>query len=114
MPKNIGKTTACKWARNNRKKNKFFKYPQLILNLNLIWRLNYLKSEIYHWPTTTINNVRTRGKAGYRVLKLAGGQGDHAISLPFVSFEDRIFFVLLALEFFVANPFPIVQIKNLY
>lgn len=38
MPKNIGKTTACKWARNNRKKNKFFKYPQLILNLNLIWR----------------------------------------------------------------------------
>jgi len=31
---------------------------------------------------TKSNTVVTKGKAGYRVLKLAGGQGDHEISLP--------------------------------
>jgi hypothetical protein len=43
---------------------------------------SYLKSETYHWPITKISIVRTKGKAGYLVLKLAGGQGDHDINLP--------------------------------
>ena len=29
-----------------------------------------------------ISNVRTKGKAGYLVWKLAGGQGDQDINLP--------------------------------
>ena len=62
----------------------------------------------------TINNVRTRGKAGYRVWKFAGGQGDHDINLPLGSFEDMIFFVLLVSEVFVANPFFIVIDKYLF
>ena len=56
--------------------------------------------------------MRTSGKAGYRVWKFAGGQGDHDISLPLGSFEEMIFFVLLVLEVFVANPFSIVNTKN--
>tara|TARA_Y100001968_G_C19071782_1_gene578737 strand:- start:224 stop:409 length:186 start_codon:yes stop_codon:yes gene_type:complete len=42
--------------------------------------------------------VVTNGKAGYRVLKLAGGQGDHEISLPVGSlipfFFSRLFEVI--------------------
>jgi len=58
--------------------------------------------------------VRTRGKAGYRVWKFAGGQGDHGISLPLGSFEAIIFFDLLVFEVVVANPFFIVLNKNLF
>ena len=39
---------------------------------------------MYHCPTTIINIVRTNGKAGYLVWKLAGGQGDQEINLPSV------------------------------
>ena len=69
---------------------------------------------MYHCPTNTINIVRTRGKAGYRVWKFAGGQGDHDISLPFGSLEDMIFFVLLVSEVFAANPLSIGKTKNKY
>ena len=34
------------------------------------------------------------------------------MSLPLGSFEEIIFFVLLVLEVFVANPFSIVNIKK--
>ncbi len=37
---------------------------------------------MYHLPRIKINNVSTKGKAGYCVWKLAGGQGDQEISLP--------------------------------
>ena len=73
--------------------------------------MNYLKREIYHCPTKTINIVSTRGKAGYRVWKFAGGQGDHDISLPLGPLVEILFFVLLESEVFVANPFTISQIK---
>ena len=59
---------------------------------------------MYHCPITIINNVRTKGKAGYRVLKLAGGQGDQDISLPCGSFEVTIFFDFLDIKLSVANP----------
>ena len=53
--------------------------------------------------------MRTRGKAGYRVWKFAGGQGDHDMSLPLGSFEVIIFFALLVFCVFVANPFSIAK-----
>ena len=43
---------------------------------------SYLRRDRYHCPITIINIVRTKGKAGYLVLKLAGGQGDQEINLP--------------------------------
>ena len=55
-----------------------------------------------------INNVRTRGKAGYRVRKFSGGQGDQDISLPLRPFGVIVVFALLAVKIFFANPFPIV------
>ncbi len=58
-----------------------------------------------------INNVRTKGKAGYLVWKLAGGQGDHDINLPWGSFETTFFFNFLDIELSVANPLLINQIK---
>ena len=66
---------------------------------------------MYHCPITIINIVRTRGKAGYRVWKLAGGQGDQDISLPWGSFEIFFFFDFLDIRFSVANPLLMVQIK---
>ena len=48
---------------------------------------------MYNCPITIINIVRTKGKAGYLVWKLAGGHGDHEISLPFGSLEEINFFV---------------------
>ena len=60
----------------------------------------------------TINNVRTRGKAGYRVWKFAGGQGDQDISLPLGPFGMIIFLALLEVKVFFANPFPIILSKN--
>ena len=62
---------------------------------------------------TIINIVRTKGKAGYRVWKLAGGQGDQDINLPWGSFEINTFFDFLEAESFVANPLLIVESKNL-
>ena len=62
---------------------------------------------------TIINIVRTKGKAGYLVWKLAGGQGDQGINLPRGSLEITLFFVLWDTELSVANPLLIVQIKNI-
>ena len=58
-----------------------------------------------------INTVRTKGKAGYRVWKLAGGQGDQDINLPWGSFGLTFFFVFLDIKVSVANPLLIDQIK---
>ena len=55
--------------------------------------------------------MRTKGKAGYLVWKLAGGQGDQDINLPLGSFEMTFFFVLLDIKLSVANPLLIIQIK---
>ena len=58
-----------------------------------------------------INIVRTKGKAGYRVWKLAGGQGDHDINLPWGSFEITFFFDFLDIKLSVAKPLLIIQTK---
>ena len=58
-----------------------------------------------------INIVRTKGKAGYLVWKLAGGQGDQDINLPWGSFDKNFFFDFLDIRLSVANPLLIVQIK---
>ena len=68
--------------------------------------------EIYHCPITIINIVRTKGKAGYLVWKLAGGQGDQDINLPCGSLEINFFFAFLDTELFVANPL-LIDLKNL-
>ena len=56
-----------------------------------------------------INIVRTKGKAGYFVWKLAGGHGDHDISLPLGSFEITPFGDFGSIESFVANPLLILK-----
>ena len=71
----------------------------------------YLSRDRYHCPITMINIVRTKGKAGYLVWKLAGGQGDQDINLPWVSFEITVFFDFLDIKLSVANPLLINQIK---
>ena len=58
-----------------------------------------------------ISIVRTKGKAGYLVWKLAGGQGDQDINLPWGSFEITFFFNFLDVKLSVANPLLIGQIK---
>ena len=68
----------------------------------------YLSREMYHCPITIINIVRTKGKAGYLVWKLAGGQGDQDISLPWGSFKFISFFDFCDTELSVANPLLIV------
>ena len=73
--------------------------------------ISYLRSEIYHCPTSKINNVRTKGKAGYLVWKLAGGQGDQDINLPCGSLWLILLFDFCDTEFFVANPLSMVEIK---
>ena len=70
--------------------------------------ISYLRSEIYHCPTSKINTVRTKGKAGYLVWKLAGGQGDQDINLPWGSFEITFFFDFLDIKLSVAKPLLIV------
>ena len=55
--------------------------------------------------------VRTKGKAGYFVWKLAGGQGDQDINLPWGSLEITLFFDFWDSELLDANPLLIVQIK---
>ena len=63
---------------------------------------------MYHWPTTMINIVRTKGKAGYLNWKLAGGQGDQDINLPWVSFVIIFFLNFLDIKLSVANPLFII------
>ena len=74
----------------------------------------HLRREIYHCAIIKINIVRTKGKAGYLVWKLAGGQGDQDINLPCGSLEVNLFFDFLEAELFVANPLLIVQVKKLF
>ena len=63
---------------------------------------------MYHWPTTMINIVRTKGKAGYLDWKLAGGQGDQDINLPRGSFIMTFFFDFWEIKLSVANPLLII------
>ena len=58
-----------------------------------------------------ISIVRTKGKAGYLVWKLAGGQGDQDINLPWGSFEINFFVDFLDIKLSVAKPLLINQIK---
>ena len=64
---------------------------------------------MYHLPTTIINIVRTRGKAGYLDWKLAGGQGDQDINLPWGSLELTLFFDFFGTVLFVAKPLLIIK-----
>ena len=57
---------------------------------------------------TIIIIVRTKGKAGYLVWKLAGGQGDQDINLPWGSLVEINFFVFKDLEVLSAKPLLIV------
>ena len=59
---------------------------------------------------TIIIIVRTKGKAGYLVWKLAGGHGDQDINLPWGSLEEINFLVLKDLEVLSAKPLLIVII----
>ena len=68
---------------------------------------------MYHWPITIINIVRTKGKAGYRVWKLAGGQGDQDINLPWGSFGITFFFDFLDIKLSVANPL-LIHLNKIY
>ena len=56
-----------------------------------------------------INIVRTKGKAGYLDWKLAGGQGDQDINLPWSSFVVTFFFDSCETELFVAKPLLIIK-----
>ena len=53
--------------------------------------------------------VSTKGKAGYFVWKLAGGQGDHEISLPCGSWGLTFFCSFWYSELFVAKPLYIFK-----
>ena len=78
------------------------------MNLNKKKVYSHLRREIYHWAIIKINIVRTKGKAGYLVWKLAGGQGDQDINLPCGSFEITFFFDFLDIKLSVANPLLII------
>ena len=110
IPNIIGMTAAWKWANNKIEKNKINSRTQFILNLNKKPVYSYLRRERYHCPITIINIVRTKGKAGYLFWKLAGGQGDQDINLPWGSLEITFFFDFWDIELFVANPLLMVQI----
>ena len=102
---------AWKWANNKIEKNKINSQTQFIWNLKTNTMLGYLNRERYHCPIIMIIIVRTKGKAGYLVWKLAGGQGDQDINLPWGSFEITFFFNFLDVKLSVANPLLIFQIK---
>ena len=104
IPKNIGIIAAWKWANNKIEKNKINSQTQFIWNLKTKIFSGYLTRDRYHCPITMINIVRTNGKAGYLVWKLAGGQGDQDINLPWGSFEITFFFDFLDIKLSVANP----------
>ena len=100
--------SACNLVSVQREKSLQEKY------LIFIFKINLLKDQIYHFKCfinnwiylinvsqrriISINSVVTSGNAGYLVLKLAGGQGDHSINLPFGSLMTSflsVSFVLL-------------------
>ena len=112
IPNNIGIIAAWRWANNKIEKNKINSQTQFIWNLKTKNTLDYLSRDRYHCPIIMINIVRTKGKAGYLVWKLAGGQGDQDINLPWGSFEIIFFFDFLDIRFSVANPLLISQIKK--
>ena len=112
IPNNIGIIAAWKWANNKIEKNKINTRTQFNKKLNTKSVFGYLSRERYHWPITIIKIVRTKGKAGYLVWKLAGGQGDQDINLPWGSFEITFFFDFLGIKLSVANPLLIIQIKS--
>ena len=58
---------------------------------------------------TIISIVRTKGKAGYLVWKLAGGQGDQDINLPWGSLVITFFMDFCDTELSVANPLLIAK-----
>ena len=99
---------AWKWANNKIEKNKINSQTQFIWNLKTKLSSGYLNRDKYHWPITIISIVRTKGKAGYLVWKLAGGQGDQDISLPLGSLEITFFFEFLVIKLSLANPLLIV------
>ena len=109
IPNNIGIIAAWKWANNKIKKNKINSQTQFIWNLNTKPFSSYLSRDKYHCPITKINIVRTKGNAGYLVWKLAGGQGDQDINLPWGSFEITFFFDFLDIKFSVENPLDILK-----
>ena len=55
--------------------------------------------------------MRTKGNAGYLVWKLAGGQGDQDINLPWGSFEMTFFLDFCDIKLSVAKPLLINQIN---
>ena len=73
--------------------------------------LGYLSRERYHCPITIIKIVKTKGKAGYLVWKLAGGQGDQGINLPWGSFVEFKVFFFFGDNVSVANPLLISNTK---
>ena len=101
-------TAAWKWANNKIEKNKIISQTQFNWNLKIKPFQACLSRDKYHCPITIINIVRTKGKAGYRVWKLAGGQGDQDINLPCGSFEITFFFDFLVIKLSVANPLLII------
>ena len=109
IPNNIGTIAAWKWTNNKIEKNKINSQTQFILNLKTKIISGYLSRDRYHCPITMINIVRTKGKAGYLVWKLAGGQGDQDINLPWGSFEIILFLDFLGIKLSVANPLLIVK-----
>ena len=108
IPSNIGIIAAWRWANNKIEKNKINSQTQFIWNLKTKTIFSYLSRDRYHCPITIIIIVRTKGKAGYLVWKLAGGQGDHEINLPWGSYEITFFFNFLDVKLSVANPLLIV------
>ena len=111
IPNNIGIIAAWRWANNKIEKNKINSQTQFIWNLKAKTMFSYLRRDRYHCPITTINIVRTKGKAGYLVWKLAGGQGDQDINLPWGSFEINLFIDFLDIKLSEANPLLIDQNK---
>ena len=110
-PNNIGIIAAWRWANNKIEKNKINSQTQFTWNLKAKTMFSYLRRDKYHCPITMINIVRTKGKAGYLVWKLAGGQGDQDINLPRGSLVIAFFCDFSDIELFVANPLLIIQIN---
>ena len=113
IPNNIGIIAAWRWANNKIEKNKINSQTQFIWGLKTKTMFSYLRRDRYHCPIIMINIVRTKGKAGYLVWKLAGGQGDQDINLPWGSFEITFFFNFLDVKLSVAKPLFIVK-NNTY
>ena len=111
IPNNIGIIAAWRWANNKIEKNKINSHTQFIWNLKTKTMFSYLRKDRYHCPITMINIVRTKGKAGYLVWKLAGGQGDQDINLPWGAFGKTFFFEFFNVKFSVAKPLLIFKIK---